>query len=232
MTSDNGRHAPGGSSGRAGPSWLRGRRSLLAVAAAVLAVLGVGSIAYAMTQQVGAPPEAVSTGPVHTPTATASTSGPSALPRSRPTRVRVPSIDVDTADMVGLTLDTNGDLGVPVGPDPLGWYTGGPAPGSTGPAILAGHVTWNGAKGVFYRLGDVRPGDRIRVTRADHRTATFTVTATRVYPKSAFGTADVYGNVHHAALRLVTCAGDYDATHHNYADNVVVFADLTSVSRG
>jgi hypothetical protein len=36
----------------------------------------------------------------------------------------------------------------------------------------------------------------------------------------------VYDDVHHPALRLITCGGSFDQTAHSYRDNIVVFADL------
>jgi hypothetical protein len=96
--------------------------------------------------------------------------------------------------------------------------------------VLAAHVTWNGAKGAFFAIGSLRPGDEVAVTRRDGRVAHFSVTAVRTYRKDAFPTGDVYGNLDHAGLRLITCAGDYDPARHHYPDNVVVFADLTSVT--
>ena len=44
-------------------------------------------------------------------------------------------------------------------------FTGGPAPGETGPAVIAGHVDSRSGPAVFYRLGDLRPGDDITVER-------------------------------------------------------------------
>jgi sortase (surface protein transpeptidase) len=163
-------------------------------------------------------------------TGAARPAGPAALPRSRPVRVRIPAIGIDTTELTGIGVEPSGELEVPRGPGPVGWFTGAPTPGSLGPAVLAGHVSWNGAHGVFFRLGRLAAGDTVQVTRADGRTATFTVRAVRSYPKSQFPSADVYGNVDTPALRLITCAGDLDPATHRYADNVVVYADLTGVT--
>lgn len=93
--------------------------------------------------------------------------------------------------------------------------------------MIAGHVTWNGAPGVFFGLGKLGPGDRISVRRADGRTADFTVERTALYPKDRFPTVEVYRNLDHAGLRLITCGGDYSKEDSHYADNVVVYATLT-----
>ena len=39
---------------------------------------------------------------------------------------------------------------------------------------------------------------------------------------------EVYGNLDHAGLRLITCGGPYDTSVHHYTDNIVVYAHLVS----
>lgn len=212
-------------------------RSLLALAA-LLAVLSILAFACAARPQGGAPlpprvsgPTGVGTGGESTPAAprrTGSLPRPPvrALPSSPPVRLEIPAISLDTP-LMRLGPGSDGTMAVPPGAFPAGWFTGSPTPGSAGPAVIAGHVTYNGP-GVFFRLGQLRPGDRVRVTRRDGRTAVFSVTAVREYPKDVFPTAAVYGYTPHPELRLITCSGDYDRAHHHYADNLVVYARMLS----
>ena len=58
---------------------------------------------------------------------------------------------------------------------------------------------------MFFELGLLRPGDRVRVTRRDRSIAVFEITGVRRYPKDRFPTQLVYGNTANAALRLITC---------------------------
>ncbi|GAB2841175.1 hypothetical protein GCM10027176_51280 [Actinoallomurus bryophytorum] len=81
---------------------------------------------------------------------------------------------------------------------------------------------------MFFRLGALRPGDRISVTRTDHRVAVFGVEGVRRYAKSTFPAAAVYGDTDSPSLRLITCGGRFDATSGHYTDNIVVFASLIS----
>ena len=150
------------------------------------------------------------------------------LPESQPVAVSIPRIAVRST-LVDLGLDANGELQVPQDPARAGWFSRGAAPGALGPAVIAGHVTWNGAREVFYRLGTLRPGDRVDVTRRDGRTAVFTVSRVARFPKSQFPTQSVYGAINYAGLRLITCGGTYDAARHTYLDNVVAFARLSAV---
>jgi hypothetical protein len=151
------------------------------------------------------------------------------LPESEPVSVSIPRIGV-RSKLVDLGLK-GGAMETPENPADAGWYSRGPSPGALGPAVIAGHVTWNGPA-VFYRLGSMRRGDHVSVTRKDGKTAVFTVTRVAQFPQSRFPTRAVYGPIDHAGLRLITCGGTYDAARHKYLDNVVVFAKLQAVRRG
>jgi sortase (surface protein transpeptidase) len=130
--------------------------------------------------------------------------------------------------LVELGLDTKGAMEVPKDPARAGWFTRGAAPGALGPAVIAGHVTWNGPA-VFHRLGTLKRGDRVTVTRKDGRTVIFSVTRVAQFSKSRFPSQAVYGAIDHAGLRLVTCGGTYDRARARYLDNVIVFAKLEAV---
>ncbi len=223
----------------------RGAR-LLTVAAVLLAALGVTLAGVAATRGPDLPaparsattvgvsttpspppsPSAVNNGAA-TATATETSTALPGLPPADPTHLRIPSIGVD-ATLIHLGLTAAGALQVPAEATPVGWYTGSPAPGADGPAVLAGHVTYNGARGVFFRLSDLQPGARIEISRGSGATAVFTVTSLSSFSKDTFPTGEVYGHTDGPELRLITCAGDYDPVHHSYPDNLVVFARLTA----
>lgn len=229
----------------------RGRHGVVAVCVGLL-LAGGGAIGWAATQQVGDPPAppATSTAKGGPPSAATSTSSagatpsstgtdgsggtsPSsspaeALPRSTPTSVRIPGIDVESP-VHGLGLDEQGELRVPSGEryDEVAWYEGSPTPGEVGPAVLEGHVTGSEQEpSVFFELGATKPGEEIEVDRADGTTATFEVTEVRSYPKADFPRIDVYGATDGPELRVITCGGDYDEGAGRHLDNVVVFAEL------
>lgn len=126
-----------------------------------------------------------------------------------------------------LGLQQDDTMQVPPGPTPAGWYVLSTSPGQAGAAVIAGHVTYNGARGVFFSLGTLAPGATVDVRRQDGVTARFTVYAVQQYAKSKFPTQNVYGSNGIPELRLITCAGDYNRAQHRYADNLVVFARLS-----
>ncbi|MEZ0579116.1 class F sortase [Nocardioides sp. MH1] len=147
------------------------------------------------------------------------------LPGSRPIGLSIPGIDVEASSIVPLDLASDGTIEVPQDPLLPGWFRPGPTPGQLGPAVIAGHVDSSDGPAVFYRLGDLRPGDRIKVSRADGSVATFIVDRVKSYAKATFPTRKVYGGTSRAELRLITCGGTYDPDL-GYLSNTVVFARL------
>ena len=144
-------------------------------------------------------------------------------------RLQIDAIGVDTT-LMALGLRKDGTMEVPPGGFPAGWFTGAPTPGELGPAIVAGHIDWNGP-GVFYHLADLKPGDQITITRKDGSKPVFRVTRVALFSKDQFPTTLVYGNLDHAALRLITCGGSFNSASGHYEDNIVAFADLIAPAR-
>jgi Domain of unknown function (DUF4397)/Sortase domain len=150
-------------------------------------------------------------------------------PPSPPVALSIPAIGVRTR-LARLGLDSGGSMEVPAEFGQAGWYTGGPAPGEQGPAVIAGHVDSRSGPAVFFRLRELKAGDVVGVRRADGVTLRFTVERARQYPKADFPRDMVFGTVSEQALRLVTCGGSFDHQRHSYRDNLVVDARLTGFS--
>jgi sortase (surface protein transpeptidase) len=144
---------------------------------------------------------------------------------SPPVRLAIPAIGVATP-LVRLGLEADGGMQVPADFGRAGWFTEGPAPGQVGPSVIAGHVDSRSGPAVFYRLRELRLGQAILIERADGSRLRFVVEQARSYPKEEFPTTAVFGPVPEAALRLITCAGDFDRARGSYRDNLVVFARL------
>lgn len=148
-----------------------------------------------------------------------------------PNQVTIPAIGV-SGPLIDLGLNAKGELEVPdvTKPQLIGWYAKGGIPGESGfPAVVAAHVDGqvNGKKGqpgAFFRLHELKPGDRIDVGRVDKTNLTFTVYKVDKVSKSAFPTAAVYGGTVEPELRLITCGGAFDRTAGSYVDNWVVYA--------
>jgi LPXTG-site transpeptidase (sortase) family protein len=142
-----------------------------------------------------------------------------------PTSLDIPKIGVKTR-LIRLGLTKTGDLQVPTSTAVAGWYTGSPPPGATGASVIAGHIDSYKGPGVFFRLRELKTGDLIYIQRGRASMAVFRVTEVRSFLKSKFPTADVYGAVPDAQLRLITCGGTFDPQTGHYLRNVIVFAEL------
>jgi sortase (surface protein transpeptidase) len=133
--------------------------------------------------------------------------------------------------LLHLGVNRDGTMQVPslyTQPGLAAWYRYSVTPGQIGASVIEGHVdTYHGAA-VFYRLGALRPGNRIAVTLADGVTAVFRVTGVRRYLKSVFPAKAIYGGAGFAALRLITCGGAFDDATRHYLGSTVVFASLAS----
>lgn len=148
---------------------------------------------------------------------------PANVAAREPAALSIPAVGVVTP-LVRLELNSDSSLEVPTDFSVAGWYTLGPAPGEAGPAIIAGHVDSRSGPAVFYRLGELRPGDRLQVLRGDNAVVTFAVQSVERFPKDAFPTDRVYAPSPYADLRLITCGGTFNRATGHYRDNVVVFA--------
>jgi sortase (surface protein transpeptidase) len=149
------------------------------------------------------------------------------LPHSRPVRVSIPAIDA-VSSLMPLQLKPDRTIQVPPLSNPMqaGWYSLGPSPGEIGPSVILGHVDGYNEPGIFFRLREMQPGDRVVVTREDGLTARFVAYRTEQVPKDDFPTEEVYGRTARPELRLITCGGTFDWQSGNYRDNVIVFAVL------
>jgi len=204
------------------PASLRARAAGLA--GVVLIMAGVTAAGIAIASQVHAPqPSSAAAG------ATGGSYGPS-LRRSLPVAVDIPAIGVHSR-LLRLGVDSHGAIAVPplvTRADQAAWYKYSATPGQIGASIIVGHVDTVAGPAVFFRLGALRPGNRVEVTLADGVTAIFRVTGVREYRKSRFPAKTVYRATHFAALHLITCGGAFDYATRNYLSSIVVFASLAS----
>ena len=201
------------------------RARIAGILGSVLLLGGMSAIGYAIVSQVHAPQPSTSAAGV----TSADGKGPS-LPRSLPVSIDIPSIGVHSR-LLDLGLNPDGSLQVPsldTQANEAAWYTSSATPGEIGSSIIEGHVDSYQGPAVFFQLGALHPGQIINVTLADGDTAIFRVTGVRKYPKDEFPSQMIYGAAQYAALRLITCGGDFDSSTGHYLSSTVVFAALTS----
>jgi hypothetical protein len=153
-------------------------------------------------------------------------SGVTASRAAPPTRIRIPTIGVDSG-IVELDQRPDGTIQVPSDWNTPGWYARGPAPGEAGPAVILGHLDSFTGPAVFWRLSSLRAGDAVQIDRKDGSHLTFSISRTASFNVDSFPTNDVYGSSSGPELRLITCGGSYSLSRHQYLSNVVAFATLS-----
>ena len=79
---------------------------------------------------------------------------------------------------------------------------------------------------IFYNLRRVELGDRVEIDREDGTTAVFEVTRIQNVAQAEFPTLEIYGDIDHAGLRLITCSGTFDRGIRRYSHNLIVYARL------
>lgn len=147
---------------------------------------------------------------------------------SAPKRLRIPGIDVNTTvTKVGRTKSDQ--IGVPEGKhiNDAAWFDESPTPGQYGASVIVGHIDTDNGKSVFFRLGALRHGNKIHITRKDGKKVTFVVDKARGYPdrQKLPTTKFLGGNVDKSELRLVTCT-DFDHNTGHYRGNTIIYAHL------
>lgn len=161
-------------------------------------------------------------------------SGKLTLPRSEPVSIDIPAIGVQS-NLLRMGLNPDGTIQVPplyAQPSQAGWYKYSPTPGQIGSSVIEGHIDTYQGPSVFFRLGALRPGNRVDVTLADKTVAIFRVTGVRLYSKTSWPWQVVFGSVDYPALHLITCGGTFNYGTRQYLSNTVVFASLVSSRPG
>lgn len=206
-----------------------GRRTRLSLGLVAIAVLVVGVWALFPAPLAPVPAGRTAAGPA--PAAAPATVAPVVARRTPAAPTPGLAVQIDrigaASSLVPLGLNPDRTVQVPPVDQPgqAGWYEYGPRPGDVGPAVLLGHVNGDGRPGVFSRLAELRPGDRVTVRR-DGRALTFVVDRVEQVSKAAFPTARVYGDTPGPELRLITCGGALDRSARRYLGQVIAFARL------
>ncbi|MEV7090462.1 class F sortase [Streptomyces sp. NPDC093085] len=147
---------------------------------------------------------------------------------TEPAKVEIPSVGI-SSELMKLGLNDDGTVEVPPAEKGMtaGWYTGNPAPGQKGAAVIIGHNDTRFGKAVFHDLKKITKGAEITVTGKDGAPVRFTVTNTESVSKNTFPTDKVYKATDTPTLRVITCDGGFDAEGHP-VNNLIVYAKLAA----
>ena len=142
------------------------------------------------------------------PAATA-TPAPSAPPAVQPQLLVIPRLGVQ-APIENKGIDSHNQMEAPDKPFDVAWYPFTAKPGAGGNAVFAGHKDFAGVgPAVFWKLGQLGPGDTIQVTGANQTQLQYQVTQTWDYTLSNIPMASVLAQGDGDQVTLITCAGSY-----------------------
>jgi len=108
----------------------------------------------------------------------------------------------------------------------VGWYRFGPVPGAAaGSAVLSGHVDdYRQGVGVFGRIGDLGPGDIVRIVDQTGVTRDFSVLSREEWSKGEVPLDRIFDRGGSSRLVLITCGGSFNSSTLGYDDNVAITA--------
>jgi LPXTG-site transpeptidase (sortase) family protein len=140
----------------------------------------------------------------------------------------IPSLAV-RAQIVDLGFTGDGVLDVPSDGANVGWYNVSPRPGEPGNALLGGHYDWDGSLAVFWRLGELRQGDRVELDDGSGTALVYEVQSTSSVDWDR-PLSEILSSDGGSSLTLFTCGGVFDQERGEYEQRVVVWATLVERS--
>ncbi len=158
--------------------------------------------------------------------------GWSPLPLARspfvPTTLVISKIGVKAAVEVK-SVDANNVMQVPDRAFDVAWYNFTAKPGSGGNAVFAGHLDWYGiGPTVFWRLGELTPGDQVEVVSGQQTEIRYRVTQTWHYPANNAPIQSIVARDSQDEVTMITCAGTFSRSRGAYDQRLVVRAVRTN----
>ena len=118
------------------------------------------------------------------------------------------------------------ELVVPEDPTKVGWWDGSSYVGDPyGSTVIAGHVdVFDRGIGFFFRLWNIKVGERVVLSAGDVRQA-YKITTVRQVPRTDLvDEAQVFDITGPPRLVLITCAGEFRPDRGGYSRNLIVVA--------
>jgi LPXTG-site transpeptidase (sortase) family protein len=140
------------------------------------------------------------------------------------TRVVIPSIKLDAPAVPADLVKDSGAITWAVPPFKVGHAQDTGGAGGPGNAVLVGHVSSRSVGNVFEQLHDVHAGDDITIFSNDQRFS-YRVSDVRTVQRSD---VSVVQPTTTPALTLITCTGVWLPVVNDYAQRVIVRAELTA----
>ncbi len=141
-----------------------------------------------------------------------------------PVSLKIKSLGI-SGPIDDVTINDNGEVGVPTNIDRAGWWKDGAAPSNKrGTTLIGGHIdsAVSGA-GIFYSLRKAKRGQRVSVTLSTGKRVSYRITRVQLVRKDELPSW-LFSRSGPRRLALVTCGGPFDSAKGHYRDNVIVTA--------
>lgn len=195
---------------------VRGTRSLVVAAAAVLALTGCGTTV-----------EGTAAAPSSDPSAQSDLRPPVSATATEPTTPVTVTVDGVQAPIDAVATDSQGALYPPTDVGRVGWWVDSALPGSgAGSVVVTGHVD-DARQGAGYaqRFSGLARGDEVTLTGKDGAAVRYRVTRTASVHKGVLPTDDLNRLDGPETLILVTCGGKFVGPPMGYENNDLVYAE-------
>ena len=138
----------------------------------------------------------------------------------------IPAIGLST-NVEQVTVDEQGNMGVPKEFGNVGWFSHGTKLGWQGNAVMTGHYDdIYGRPAAFYHLKNIPLGAQIILTDEVGRTLQYEVVHSESKPIGSWSLAEIFGPTDERRLNLITCSGWWNPRIHNYSHRHIVFSRL------
>jgi LPXTG-site transpeptidase (sortase) family protein len=197
------------------------------------AIAVIGAVAWSAWVMLGPDGDAEDATAIQAAASTVAIPSPTPQPRpplapaepALPQRIVIPKIGVDAPVSVK-SLDADGTMQPPNGPEDVAWYDFTARPGSGGNAVFSAHVDYHDyGPAVFAGLKDLKEGDAIEVRAADGAAYRYRVAVSVTYPAAEAPVEHIVGPTSREAVTLITCTGSFDASSRQYSHRLVVRAE-------
>lgn len=142
-----------------------------------------------------------------------------------PKYIDIPKLSVH-ARILSLGITKNGNLAAPNNVYDAGWYRQSSQPGQNGAMLIDGHISNWQAKGVFYGLNKLTPGDPVTITRGDSQQFNYRVVKTQLVSADQVDMSSllVSQNTALPGLNLISCSGDVIPGTNEFSKRLIVYA--------
>lgn len=206
-------------------------RRVILIAGYLVAMVIVGFFVVALfagrqgTRRAAAPVAVTATATA--PPTVAATATATSLPLSKyqPSRLVIPSLNIDSSWVPIGYLSDGLTMASPNGPKDLGWYNFSGEPGGPSNAIFSGHVDWyTGETAIFQSVRTLKQGDEVDVSRADGKLRTYHVVSADLYDFETTDATSIIAPSDTPTVTLITCEGTFNPVTHEYDKRLVVKA--------